>query len=51
MWFVILFGPAEASCAKELPEMSGLLQDMVVCLGGNAADWVRANAPEATCQS
>lgn len=41
----------EASCAKELPEMSGLLQDMVVCLGGNAADWVRANAPEATCQS
>ncbi|XP_053468680.1 uncharacterized protein LOC128600325 isoform X2 [Ictalurus furcatus] len=41
----------EVSCAKELPEISGLLQDMVVCLGGNSADWVRANAPEATCQS
>ncbi|KAB5530992.1 hypothetical protein PHYPO_G00135750 [Pangasianodon hypophthalmus] len=40
----------EGSCAKELPEITGLLHDMVTCLGGNSADWVRATAPEAICQ-
>ncbi|KAF7691127.1 uncharacterized protein LOC124376398 [Silurus meridionalis] len=43
-------GSAEASCAKELPEITGLLQDMVTCLGGNSADWARATAPGAICQ-
>ncbi|KAF4074073.1 hypothetical protein AMELA_G00250550 [Ameiurus melas] len=33
----------EASCAKELPELTGLLQDMVMCLGGNSADWRYTN--------
>ncbi|XP_058233759.1 uncharacterized protein LOC131345089 [Hemibagrus wyckioides] len=40
----------EASCAKELPEITGLLHDMVICLGGTSADWVRATASGTTCQ-
>ncbi|XP_060798988.1 uncharacterized protein LOC132900735 [Neoarius graeffei] len=40
----------ESSCAKERPELTGLLQDMVACLGGNATEWVRTTAPGAICQ-
>lgn len=48
--FVILFGPAEGSCARERPEVTSLLQDMVTCLGGNTADLFRATAPGTICQ-
>ncbi|XP_027004274.2 uncharacterized protein LOC113643999 isoform X2 [Tachysurus fulvidraco] len=39
----------EASCAKELPEISGLLHEMMTCLGGNSADLFRVTAPGTIC--
>ncbi|KAM9494112.1 uncharacterized protein Hap1MRO34_004118 [Clarias gariepinus] len=40
----------EASCARETPEITGLLHNIVTCLEGNSGDWVRVTAPGAICQ-